>query len=191
MKKFDKRELWSIPNILSYLRIILIPVFCWLYLQKEYVWAAIVVIASGVTDCLDGQIARRCNMITEFGKFIDPVADKLTHAALALCLAIRYPIMWAMFALMVIKEGYMAIAGLVFLRRGQKLEGAMWFGKVSTTIVFIGMCALFLFPNLSLTAVNIIAYVMMVALLFSFIKYAQVYHEMGKQPRNVKKEAAG
>ena len=73
-------------------------------------------------------------MVTELGKALDPVADKLTHAALALCLAFRYPLMWALLALMAVKEGYMGIMGLYFLKRGKMLDGAMWFGKVCTAL---------------------------------------------------------
>ena len=65
-----KKDIFSIPNILSFIRILLIPLFAWLYLTAgtsgEYYLAAAVVVASGITDFLDGQIARRCNMITEF-----------------------------------------------------------------------------------------------------------------------------
>ena len=74
-----KKDIFSIPNILSFVRILLIPIFVWLYVTAgtsgEYYLAAAVVVASGITDFLDGQIARRCNMITEFGKFLDPLAD--------------------------------------------------------------------------------------------------------------------
>ena len=103
MKKFDKKELFSIPNLMSYFRILLIPVFCWLYItaksDRDYLMAAAVVLISSLTDLFDGKIARRFNMITQWGKILDPVADKLSHAALAVCLATRYPLMWALIAL--------------------------------------------------------------------------------------------
>ena len=76
--------------------------------------AAFVVLISSLTDLFDGKIARRFNMITELGKALDPVADKLTHAALAVCLATRYPLMWLLIALMLIKEGYMEYYGHYF-----------------------------------------------------------------------------
>lgn len=94
MKKFKKKELLSVPNCMGYFRILLIPVFCVVYLRadtpgEKYLAAAILLIST-VTDFLDGKIARHFHMITEFGKFLDPVADKLTHAAVALCLAFHY-----------------------------------------------------------------------------------------------------
>ena len=135
-----KKDIFSIPNILSFVRILLIPIFVWLYVTAgtsgEYYLAAAVVVASGITDFLDGQIARRCNMITEFGKFLDPLADKLTQGTLFLCIAINYPLMWILLAIWLLKDGFMAIMGLVLLKTKQtKLDGARWYGKVCTAIL--------------------------------------------------------
>ena len=102
---------------------------------------------SSLTDLLDGLVARKFDMVTELGKALDPIADKLTHAALAICLAIRYPLMWALIGLMAVKEGYMGIMGVVFLRKGKMLDGAMWFGKVCTAVLFVGLLLLFVFPH--------------------------------------------
>ena len=138
-----KKDIFSIPNILSFIRILLIPIFVWLYVTAgtsgEYYLAAAVVVASGITDFLDGQIARRCNMITEFGKFLDPLADKLTQGTLFLCIAINYPLMWILLAIWLLKDGFMAIMGLVLLKAKQtKLDGARWYGKVCTAIIYVG-----------------------------------------------------
>ena len=92
MKPFNTKERFSIPNLMGYFRLLLIPVFCYLYLAKEaYHWAAGVVLLSSLTDLFDGMIARKFNMITNLGKALDPIADKLTHGALALCLASAIP----------------------------------------------------------------------------------------------------
>ena len=129
-------------------RILMIPVFSWMYLtastREDVYRAAAVVFISSVTDLLDGWVARRFHMVTELGKFVDPLADKLTHGALALCLAFKYPLMWALAALLAVKEGYMAVMGLILLKRGKKLDGAMWFGKVCTALLFVGMLVLLL-----------------------------------------------
>ena len=148
-----KKDIFSIPNILSFVRILLIPIFVWLYVTAgtsgEYYLAAAVVVASGITDFLDGQIARRCNMITEFGKFLDPLADKLTQGTLFLCIAINYPLMWILLAIWLLKEGFMAIMGLVLLKTKQtKLDGARWYGKVCTALIYAVMIALLLFPDM-------------------------------------------
>lgn len=184
MKKFDKKELFSIPNLMSYFRILLIPVFCYLYItaesDRDYLMAALVVLVSSLTDLFDGKIARRFNMITQWGKILDPVADKLSHAALAVCLATRYPLMWALIALMAAKEGFMGIMGLIFLKKGQMLDGAMWFGKVCTTVLFVGLMALFLFIRIPAAAANIIIIVMMAVMLVTLCMYIPVFCKMGR-----------
>lgn len=148
MAKISRKEIFSIPNLMGYFRILMIPVFSWMYLtastREDVYRAAAVVFISSVTDLLDGWVARRFHMVTELGKFVDPLADKLTHGALALCLAFKYPLMWALVALLAVKEGYMAVMGLILLKRGKKLDGAMWFGKVCTALLFVGMLVLFL-----------------------------------------------
>lgn len=123
MGKIKKEEFFSIPNCMGYFRILLIPFFCVIYLKadsmKDYYLAAGIVAISTITDFLDGKVARKFHMITEFGKFLDPLADKLTHGAIALCLAFRYEAMRYLVALMLVKEGFMAVMGLINLRHGK------------------------------------------------------------------------
>ena len=185
MHRFRKQDLFTIPNLMSYARILLIPLFCWLYLTAEtlpdYFWASAVVLLSSLTDLFDGKIARRFHMVTELGKVLDPVADKLTHAALAVCLATRYPLMWALLALMVLKEGYMGIMGIRFLRKDQMLDGAQWFGKVCTAVLFVGLMILFLFPTLPLTVVNTLIALMMLVMVVTLALYVPVFRRMRQQ----------
>lgn len=185
MKKYSKKEIFTIPNLMGYFRILLIPVFCYLYWTAEtvsdYLWATGVVLLSSLTDMFDGMIARHFHMVTELGKALDPIADKLTHAALAFCLATRYPLMWALIALMAVKEGYMGIMGLRFLRVGKKLDGAMWFGKVCTALLFIVLLLLFLVPNLPLVAVNTLIGITMGVMAFTLVMYIPVFHKMKKE----------
>lgn len=182
MKRFTKKEIFSIPNLMGYFRILLIPVFCYLYMtaetEREYLYAALVVLISSLTDLFDGKIARRFNMVTELGKALDPIADKLTHAGLAFCLASRYPLMWGLIALLVIKEGYMGIMGLIFLKKGKMLDGAMWFGKICTAVLFVGMLVLFLFPGLSEVWVNGMIIIMMVVMAVTLCMYVPVLKKM-------------
>lgn len=179
MKKDKLHEYFSIPNILSYFRLILIPVYLVVYFSAEdergYYWAALVIVLSGLTDMLDGKIARHFNMITEWGKLIDPVADKLTMAAVALSLAFRFPLMILVFVLYVVKEGFMAVMGFIMLRRGFRMDGAMWYGKVCTAVTY---GVVFLLVILPMMPVNIRVALICVQLgitLFSFIMYARFY----------------
>ena len=181
MKKPTMKEIFTIPNIIGYVRILLIPVFCVLYMNGYELLAAITVCFSSFTDLFDGMIARKFNQVTELGKILDPVADKLTHTAMALCLTFKYPLMWGLLAIMVVKEGYMAIMGIKYLKKGKMMNGAMWYGKICTAFVFIGMCVLFFFPKLSLIAVNIILTVLMVIMIFTLLAYIKFYNKMSKE----------
>lgn len=181
MKPFNTKERFSIPNLMGYFRLLLIPVFCYLYLAKEaYHWAAGVVLLSSLTDLFDGMIARKFNMFTNLGKALDPIADKLTHGALALCLAFRYPQMWVLFGLMVLKEGYMVVMGLLFLRKGKMLNGAMWFGKVCTALLFVILLILFAFPHLPIAVVNGLIVFMMAVMVFTLCMYVPIFNRMRK-----------
>lgn len=170
---------------MGYFRILLIPVFSWIYVHadgvSDYYTAAVLVGISGLTDMFDGKVARKFNMITELGKFIDPLADKLTQGALVLCFAVRYPLMRAVLALFILKEGFMGIMGLLLLPRGKKLDGAMWFGKVCTAVLYVLLFILLLFPGISLTAANLLIFVCGAVMLFSLIMYIPVSGKCGRK----------
>lgn len=102
-KRTGEDRIWTIPNILSIFRMVLIPVFVWTYCGlKNDLATALVLLLSGISDTADGIIARRFNMITTLGKAIDPVADKLTQIAMLLCLLTRFPSLIILFALLLI-----------------------------------------------------------------------------------------
>ncbi len=193
MKKPTLREVFTIPNILGYFRILLIPLFIWLYLRAEtpagYFRAALVLGVSGFTDLFDGRIARRFNQITELGIFLDPLADKLTEGAVVVCLVTRYKWMALLVALYVLKEGFMAIAGLVMLRRGKKLNGAKWFGKVCTFVFYIIMVTLILWVDIPAAAANGMIAVCGAVMAFTFIMYVPEFVKMGRQAREEADEA--
>lgn len=182
MKNFNKKDIFTIPNLICYLRLILIPVFCYIYINaktpKDYFIATLVVLFSSFTDLFDGKIARKFNMVTDLGKILDPVADKLTHAALAVCIATRYPIMWALIALMIVKEGYMGIMGLKYLKKGKMLNGAIWFGKLCTASLFIGMFFLLLFSQMPKYIANTIIIILMVIMNFTLSMYVPIFSDM-------------
>lgn len=179
-----KKEVLSIPNIMGYFRIILIPIFLYTYYNatsaKDYYIVAWIVCISGITDFLDGYVARNFNMITELGKFIDPFADKLTQAALVFCLASRHKLMWYLVGLFILKEGFMAVMGIIMLRRGKKLDGAKWFGKVCTAVLYVVMFILILLPSINDFIANNLIIICGIFMLMSFILYIQVFYKMHK-----------
>ena len=184
MKKWWRTEYLSIPNLLGYIRILLIPLYLILYFRaettSEYMLAALVIGISGLTDCFDGMIARKFNMITEFGKILDPVADKLTQGALVLSLTLRYPLMTYVLLVFLVKELYMAVMGIYMLKKGKKMDGAMWCGKVCTTILYTAMFLLILFPNISIFSANVLMLICIIFMLYSLISYIIFYHNFRK-----------
>lgn len=139
--KPEKTKILTIPNLLSLLRLLMIPLFIWLYLHGYKRWTAAVLLLSGLTDVVDGFIARHFNQVSDIGKALDPVADKLTQAAMLLCLIAHYPMMIAPFCLLAVKEIFAAVSGLIVIRRTGIVPGAEWHGKV-TTLLLYGMMIL-------------------------------------------------
>lgn len=136
----DPGKLWTIPNLLSFFRLCLIPVMVWLYTVREnYIFTMLVLVLSGITDVADGIIARKLNMVSDFGKAFDPIADKLTQVAMMFCLVTRFPWMILPLVLMVIKELFTGITGLLTIRKTGKVEGAVWHGKVTTVLLYTMM----------------------------------------------------
>lgn len=177
-----KQEIFTIPNILSFFRLILIPVFAVSYLNAkdtaDYYAAAGILLISSLTDFFDGKIARKYNLITKLGKALDPIADKATHGVVMLCLCTRYPIMWILIALFVLKEGFMGIMGIFFLHKGKMLRGAMWFGKVCTALLFVVLLVLVIFPSLTMGFVNALCLLCALVMALTLILYIPVFANM-------------
>ena len=174
-----KKEICTIPNILSLVRLILIPVYVMIYLNArdntDYFVAAAILAVSCLTDLIDGKIARHFNMISTLGKILDPLADKATQFALILCLSVKYPILWYMVALFVIKESFQLIAGGLRMRKGRMLKGALISGKICTTVLFLSLIMMVLIPQLDPNVVTAITIVDILFMLISFGDYAMAY----------------
>lgn len=151
----------TVPNALSVLRIVLVPVFLVLFLHKQYLAAIIVVAVSGLTDFLDGKIARRFNQISNLGKLLDPLADKLTQMVMAIAFFFAYhgsndPLLksfsW-IFWFYVIKELLMVVGSVVMLSLNIIPSAAIIYGKVATFTYYLVMLALLICsPIFGLTA---------------------------------------
>lgn len=174
-----KKEIWTIPNLLSLFRLVLIPVYITIYMNAEktadYFIAAMILAVSCLTDLIDGKIARHFNMISTLGKILDPLADKATQFALILCLALKHPILWYLVGLFVVKESFQVIAGGVNLKRGKMLKGALISGKICTTVLFISLILMVMIPGLDEKAVVILTIVDIVFMLIAFANYLFTY----------------
>lgn len=174
------REYFSIPNIMGYFRIALAMLYMLLFyraLGGAPYWPVIVtIVISGITDFFDGKIARRFNMVTDWGKMLDPIADKITLGAIIISLSFKYAIVVPMVVFYVIKEGYMAVVGIISIKKGNKIEGAMWYGKVCTFTTYVILIVLLVFPDMPEMLVNVLIIANMVVMAFTLIKYF-IYHK--------------
>ena len=172
-KTFSKiEEEWlTIPNILSYIRILLIPVIVILFANGSNIWTLVVVVISTLTDIADGFIARRFNMITDFGKFIDPVADKATQLTIFICLITKFPLMLLPFCVLLVKELGSLLLRLAVYRKNNIVEGAHWHGKMSTTIVILIIVLHLAWPELPATISNATIYFTTIFMLYSGLLY--------------------
>lgn len=135
-----QKKIITIPNMLSFFRLCLIPVIVWLYcFQKNYLWTSLALVLSGITDVVDGMIARHFDMVSDFGKIFDPIADKLTQFATLLCLLSRFHHMLIPAAFMVVKEIFAGVTGLLAIRKSGSVEGANWHGKATTVCLYAMM----------------------------------------------------
>ncbi|MGN0593493.1 MAG: CDP-alcohol phosphatidyltransferase family protein [Ruminococcus sp.] len=181
--RIEKKELLYIPNILSYIRLLLIPVFVYLYLRAETTRdcfiAAVALALSALSDLFDGKIARKWNQVSELGIALDPIADKLTHIAVAVCLCTRYVIFLIPVCILICKEVYMGVMNLYKLKtKNKKLGGAEMFGKVCTTIMFCAMILLVLVPSMPMLIVYLLTIVCSVSLLITWVGYFFVFRKL-------------
>ncbi len=183
------KRIFTVPNILSFVRILLIPIFIVFYFMGNkdavyYVISVVILALSGLTDIVDGIIARKCNMVSDLGKVLDPAADKLTQASVAVCLAIDIPMITPMLIILVLKESAMAIGALLLLKSGEKPIDAKWFGKMSTVILYSVMILIIIdkfcnfMPDGLVLALVIIA---TVSILFSVINYYLLFRNVRKK----------
>ena len=168
-----KNKILTIPNVLSFFRLCLIQIIVWLYISKEdYFWTLMVLLLSGLTDVVDGIIARKCNMISDFGKAFDPIADKLTQAAMLCCLVVRFNYMLIPLGMLVIKEVVTGITALISIKKTEQVEGAVWHGKLTTVVLYLMMAVHLVWFNIPTTVSLIMVGVCIGIMIMSFIMYS-------------------
>lgn len=180
----------TVPNLLSALRIVMVPIFIYLFYKDHLGWAVFVLFLSGLSDSLDGKIARRFNQISDLGKILDPVADKLTQIAIAVMLFIFFrsgsvsEMVWFswIFIVFLAKEALMLIISVIMLSLGLRPSAAEIYGKVAT-FVFYGVMLLiigfgpeigafsehFALPTLAMQILVIISALLTIVAFFSYV----------------------
>lgn len=196
----------TIPNWLSFARIIMVPIFAWLFLKGEIIWSVVVLGLSGISDFLDGKIARRFNQVSDLGKLIDPVADKLTEITIAVLLYITFKnssvelvrtFSW-IFLIFIIKELTMVVFGGIMLLVGLRPVAAEIYGKISTFVFYGVMILMFAFapdvgafnslwtiPDTLLVVMVAVSAVLTVVAFISYLPgvYRQVKEKFGKKSK--------
>ena len=170
--KIKFKDFFSVPNLISYLRLLLIPVIIWAYCEKENGFLTVVFVAlSALTDVIDGKIARRFNMVTDIGKVLDPIADKLTQAAMMYCLLTKYELMLPALIVLIVKEIFMAVTAIMETKFSAKINSALWYGKACTVILYAVMLILLFFTNIPLWLANTLIAISIAAMIISTVLY--------------------
>ncbi len=188
-------DIITIPNILSFIRLCMIPLIVWLYCGKEdYLWSGILLILSGITDLVDGYLARHFGWISDLGKILDPIADKLTQAAMLICLILRYPLILIPFGMMVVKELFMAVSGMMVIRTTGAVFGARWHGKAATVLLY-AMMILHVFwydipAGISLVCILSSAAMVGISFLLYGIDNVRILRSHRRRMQNIDKKAA-
>jgi cardiolipin synthase len=162
----------------------LIVPFVIFFIQENYILAAVCVIISGITDAFDGFIARTFNQVTDLGKILDPIADKLTLFAIMICVTIYSPVVLPVMIVLIIKDLLMLVGGSTLLKNGLTPPPAKWYGKVGTFMFYISVClivflkAVFNYQNDVLSVTLLL--VTTVMMLFSLVRYYLIFLSLMK-----------
>lgn len=191
MKDYSKR-VFTIPNIITIFRLALITPMCVLFFTEHYLATLIIIVVSGVSDVIDGIIARKCNMISELGKILDPIADKLTQLTILGLLAFKQILLLVPCVLLIIKELASGFIGLYVVNRLHHMLTAEWHGKLSTVFLYcmLGahMLMLVITGKVCVPATYILIAVSTALIAFSFIMYLFRYRRLIKEIKGGKEE---
>lgn len=177
-----KEQILTIPNLLSLIRIIMIPFIVWAYLglENEYLVLGLIIL-SALTDIVDGFIARRFHMVSDFGKILDPIADKLTQGTVLICLALEYKLIRILIIIFAVKELIMGVMGAITLKKYGEVNSAKWYGKVTTTLLYAVMMCLVIFPNIGEVVSNILICICIAVVILSLLLYMNFYRSVWKE----------
>lgn len=169
-----------VPNILTVIRFFLIPFILHFLVNDEFILAIIFLTISGITDILDGTIARKFNFITNFGKLIDPLADKITQLSILWMLVLKNIIPLWILVIVLIKEATM-VAGASFLYGKELVVSSKWYGKAATVLFYLAIVLSMIFKDLQIqSGIDLILYYIAVAMtIFSLVMYFREFYMRG------------
>ena len=171
VSKYQKKII-TIPNILSVVRLCLVPIMVFLYINGYYVETGVLLLVSGATDVVDGYIARHYNMMSDVGKVLDPAADKSTQLTVLFLLSMSFPLMLVPIILMVFKECFMLISGYMVIRKRGIVLGADWHGKAATCMLSAVMMIHLFWHDIDPTVSTVVIFAGVAMILLSLVLYA-------------------
>ena len=201
-KKIDWAYIFTVPNILCYFRILLIaPMLIFFFKAREEgypehltISAAACLMLSGLTDFFDGMLARKLNQITELGKMLDPVADKLTLFAVGVCIIFIEPAALPVISLLIIKDFLMLLGASYMLKHKVRPCAAKWYGKIGTFLFYISVVLIVIFELvLNMQAVfRPYAFVLLtltaVMMIYSLVRYSMFFIKIMKEEKHRKED---
>ncbi len=189
---FRKEQILTVPNFMTFFRILLLPVIIWSYLTMESKLVPIILLAlSALTDVLDGIVARKLNQVSDFGKAMDPIADKLTQVSMLICLVRTHPLILWLLILCVLREIFMFVTGLINVHKVGQFKSARWYGKLSTVLLYGTALALIVFENLMpLWLKTALIVLCMAGVLLAVTGYSLYYSRLWKEAGAHQAEAA-
>lgn len=179
----------NVPNTLTVIRLILVPVFVitmFAPLPLQWSWLPLaIIVLSGITDVADGYIARHFNQITQLGKILDPLADKLSLLALSICIAVKFSPFWIIAIVVIVKEILQILGGGYLMKKKIKIPSSRWFGKACTAVTYCCYIILLGLPIFQLSAPAWMLWTMviliLVLMLLAFFSYLPVYLRLLQQ----------
>ncbi|MFZ5989736.1 MAG: CDP-alcohol phosphatidyltransferase family protein [Bacillota bacterium] len=183
----------NIPNILTAIRFMLVPVFGYYLLNEVYSIAVILFLLGGITDVLDGVIARKFDMITSWGKMADPLADKLMQLTALAILTIQQLIPLPVLIIVVAKEAFMVTGSVLLYKKIKFVAQANWYGKLATVIFFLAIVMTIAIKSKNLfsaytgyadTLINLFVLLAVFSTLFAFFMYTLEFRKITAKPNN-------
>lgn len=169
--KYQKKIL-TLPNLLSCFRLCLIPAMIWTCcFEHDAVSTASLLLLSGATDVADGIIARKYGMVSDLGKALDPIADKLTQIAMLFCLVSRFPRMLLPLIVLSVKEVFAGVTGLLTIHKTGTVPSAVWHGKAATALLYTTMLIHLIWFNLPLPVSDVLIVLCTAMMLLSAVLY--------------------
>ncbi len=185
--KLKDNTVFTVPNLISFSRILLIIPFIIFFLMGEYVLSFSFIFLSGISDCLDGFLARKLNQISDLGKLLDPIADKLTLVSVVICLGFLIPPIIPIVIILAFKDVLMLIGGFYLLKRGITPPSAKWYGKVATVVFYISVVIIVFFKGFLEYEIHLLTIILLsitfAVMMFALIKYAIVFKRLLKEKK--------